>query len=130
MAQRLGDAAAVADGACQLARCAARLVSLRDLDPSRVVVTRQSAHACQDRGMSRRDLAHVLTRLWELSGGKAGVGVTVEAVDEAIGRGRGDMRTPLNLQSLEAQGVVGPLPDGSWALTPEGVAQIEQDREL
>jgi hypothetical protein len=80
--------------------------------------------------MSRRDLAHVLTRLWELSGGKAGVGVTVEAVDEAIGRGRGDMRTPLNLQSLEAQGVVGPLPDGSWALTPEGVAQIEQDREL
>jgi hypothetical protein len=80
--------------------------------------------------MSRRDLAHVLTRLWELSGGKAGAGVTVEAVDEAIGRGRGDMRTPLNLQSLEAQGVVEPLPDGSWALTPEGVAQIEQDREL
>ncbi len=47
--------------------------------------------------MSRRDLLHVLTALSDLAGGEAGVPVAVAAIDEAIGRGRGDMRTPLNL---------------------------------
>jgi len=80
--------------------------------------------------MSRRDLAHVTTALWSLSGGKAGAAVDVAAVDEAIGRGSGDMRTPLNLQSLSDEGLVVAVADGTWALTPEGVAAIEQDREL
>jgi hypothetical protein len=68
--------------------------------------------------------------LWRLSGGAASVGVPVSAVEEAIGRGRGDMRTPLNLQSLADDGRAVRLPDGTWALTPEGVAWLEQDREL
>jgi hypothetical protein len=80
--------------------------------------------------MSRRDLAHVLAALWERSGAAAGVGVPVADIDRAIGRGHGDMRTPLNLQSLSDDGRAVRLPDGSWALTPEGVAWIEQDREL
>jgi hypothetical protein len=80
--------------------------------------------------MSRRDLAHVLSALWDLSGGVAGRGVAVDAIDEAIGRGRGDMRTPLNLQSLAGEEKAGQLPDGAWALTPEGVTWLEQDREL
>jgi hypothetical protein len=80
--------------------------------------------------MSRRDLAHVMTALWELSGGLAGAPVAVAAVDEAIGRGRGDMRTPLNLGSLAGEGVVVALDDGRWALTAEGVARIAEDREL
>jgi hypothetical protein len=80
--------------------------------------------------MSRRDLAHVMTALWNLTGARAGVAVAVSAVDEAIGRGRGDMRTPLNLQSLAADGVVEELAGGDWALTPEGLARIAEDREL
>jgi hypothetical protein len=80
--------------------------------------------------MSRRDLAHVMTALWNLSGAAPGVTVAVVDVDEAIGRGRGDMRTPLNLQSLADQGLVVASGDGGWALTPEGVAWIVQDREL
>lgn len=80
--------------------------------------------------MSRRDLAHVLTALWNLSGGEADVAVAVADIDEAIGRGRGDMRTPLNLQSLEEDGLVVALEDGSWALTPQGVAWIVADRRL
>jgi hypothetical protein len=68
--------------------------------------------------------------LWRLSGGAAAVGVPVSAIEEAIGRGRGDMRTPLNLQSLADQGHAVRLPDGKWALTPEGVAWLKQDREL
>lgn len=70
--------------------------------------------------MSQRDLVHVTTALGRLSGGRAGVGVDVLDVDEAIGRGRGDMRTPLNLESLVEQGYVERLEDGRWALTASG----------
>jgi hypothetical protein len=80
--------------------------------------------------MSRRDLAHVMTALWNLSGGQPGVDVAVADIDEVIGRGRGDMRTPLNLQSLAEQRLAVASGGGSWALTPEGVAWIVQDREL
>jgi hypothetical protein len=79
--------------------------------------------------MSRRDLAHVLTALSDLAGARPGVGVAVGDVDEAIGRGRGDMRTPLNLQSLAAEGLAQPLDDGRWALTPEGVERHRQDED-
>jgi hypothetical protein len=79
--------------------------------------------------MSRRDLGHVLTALWNLSGGEAAVEVAVADIDEAIGRGRGDMRTPLNLRSLGEEGLVLELADG-WALTPQGVAWIVRDRRL
>jgi hypothetical protein len=79
--------------------------------------------------MSRRDLAHVLTALWDLSGGRPDVAVEVADIDEAIGRGHRDMRTPLNLQSLAEQGLV-VARGGSWALTPQGVDWIVQDREL
>jgi hypothetical protein len=80
--------------------------------------------------VSRRDLVHVLDALWRGSSGAPGVGVPVADIDEAIGRGHGDMRTPLNLQSLGDDGLAVRLPDGSWALTPEGVAWLKQDREL
>lgn len=80
--------------------------------------------------MSRRDLAHVMTALWNLSGGEAGAGVEVADVDEAIGRGNADMRTPLNLGSLADQGHATMLPDGTWALTDAGVEWLRQDREL
>lgn len=80
--------------------------------------------------MSRRDLAHVMTALWDLSGGQAAVKVDLADVDEAIGRGRNDMRTPLNLQSLAAQGLVVAHGDGRWALTAQGVDWIVEDREL
>ncbi len=80
--------------------------------------------------MSRRDLVHILNALWRLSGGAAGVGVPVADIEQAIGRGRGDMRTPLNLQSLADENRVVQLSDGAWALTPDGVAWLEQDREL
>jgi hypothetical protein len=80
--------------------------------------------------MSRRDLAHVLSALWNLSGAEATVPVDVVDIDEVIGRGRGDMRTALNLQSLREDGLVVALADGRWALTPQGIAWIVQDREL
>lgn len=80
--------------------------------------------------MSRRDLAHVLTAFWNLSGGQAAVAVDVADIDEAIGRGRGDMRTALNLQSLGEEGLVVAVAGGGWALTPQGVAWIVEDREL
>jgi hypothetical protein len=80
--------------------------------------------------MSRRDLVHVLNALWDLSGGDLAVSVPVAAIDEVIGRGRRDMRTPLNLQSLGDEGLVAPHADGGWRLTPEGVAWLQQDREL
>lgn len=80
--------------------------------------------------MSRRDLAHVMSALWDLSGGAPGVAVSVAAIDEAIGRGHGDMRTPLNLGSLAEDGHVARLDDGAWALTAEGVAWIVEDRSL
>jgi hypothetical protein len=80
--------------------------------------------------VSRRDLVHILDALWTLSGGRAGVGVSVRDLDGAIGRGHGDMRTPLNLQTLSADGRAAPLPDETWALTQEGVDWLRQDREL
>jgi hypothetical protein len=39
------------------------------------------------------------------------------------------MRTPLNLQSLDGETLVVRLPEGAWALRPQGVAWLEQDRE-
>jgi hypothetical protein len=79
--------------------------------------------------MSRRDLAHVLTALSELAGARAGVGVPVADVDDAIGRARGDMRTPLNLDALAADGLAEPLDDGRWALTPAGVERHRDDED-
>ena len=81
-------------------------------------------------GMSRRDLAHVMTALHDLSGGRAGMAVDIAAIDEAIGRGRRDMRTPLNLADLAADGLVASPADGTWALTDDGIAWIRRDREL
>jgi hypothetical protein len=80
--------------------------------------------------VSRRDLVRALEALWRLSDGDPGAGVAVADVDEAIGRGHGDMRTPLNLQSLAEQGLVVQVGEGVWALTPEGVARVKEDREL
>jgi hypothetical protein len=80
--------------------------------------------------VSRRDLVHLLDALWRLSDGVAGVGVRVGDLDQAIGRGHGDMRTPLNLQSLSDDGLVVPVPDGGWALTAQGIAWLKEDREL
>jgi hypothetical protein len=80
--------------------------------------------------VSRRDQIHILDALVRLSSGAPGVGVPVADIDDAIGRGHGDMRTPLNLQSLADDGHVMRLPDGTWALTPEGIAWRKQDREL
>jgi hypothetical protein len=80
--------------------------------------------------MSRRDLAHVMTALHDLSGGRAGVPVDLAAIDEAIGRSRRDMRTPLHLADLEVDGLVAAPSDGTWALTDDGVAWIRRDREL
>ena len=68
--------------------------------------------------------------LWRLSDGEPGVGVPVADIEQAIGRGHGDMRTPLNLQSLGDEGLAVRLPEGSWALTPQGIAWLKQDREL
>ena len=72
----------------------------------------------------------MLNALWRLSGGRAEVGVPVAEVNEAVGRGHDDMRTPLNLQSLGDDGRAARLPDGTWALTPQGIDWLEQDREL
>jgi hypothetical protein len=83
-----------------------------------------------DRSVSRRDLVHVLEALWRLSRGDPGVGVPVAQIEEAIGRGYGDMRTPLNLRSLSEEGLAVRLREGTWALTPEGIAWLKQDREL
>ncbi len=80
--------------------------------------------------VSQRDLAHVLRSLWDRSGGKADVLVAIADIDQDIGRGGGDMRTPLNLGSLEGQGLVVSPTDGAWALTSQGVARIADDREL
>jgi hypothetical protein len=80
--------------------------------------------------MSRRDLVRLRDALWRLSGGVPEKGVRVEDLDQAIGRGHRDMRTPLNLQSLSDEGHAVRLPDGTWALTAEGVAWLARDREL
>ncbi len=86
--------------------------------------------AWEDHSVSRRDLAHVLDALHRLSGGVAGVAVTVADIDEAIGRAGGDVRTPWNLQSLADDGRVEPVQDGTWALTVAGTTWIAEDREL
>jgi hypothetical protein len=81
--------------------------------------------------VSRRDLVHILDALWRLSGGAADVAVPVAAIEQAIGRGHGDMRTPLNLESLRDDGLVErSSEDDAWALTQQGIAWIRQDREL
>jgi hypothetical protein len=85
---------------------------------------------CDHPRVSQRDLAHVLRSLWDRSGGKADVRVAIADIDEDIGRGRGDMRTPLNLGALEGQGLVVSPTEGAWALTSQGVARIADDREL
>ena len=85
---------------------------------------------CDDPAVSRRDLVRLLNALWRLSDGVPDVGVRVTDLDEAIGRGQGDMRTPLNLQSLSDDGLAVQVSDGTWALTPQGIAWLKQDREL
>lgn len=80
--------------------------------------------------MSRRDLLHLLTALRRLSAADVQAGATVAALDEAIGRGRGDMRTPLNLQTLADDGRVVRRDDGAWALTSEGLEWLREDAEL
>jgi hypothetical protein len=66
--------------------------------------------------MSRRDLVHVLTAVADAAHADAGVGVPTVVLDEAVGRGRGDMRTPLNIGSLAADGLIEELEPGIWAL--------------
>jgi hypothetical protein len=79
--------------------------------------------------VSRRDLLHVLTALAELAGNEPGVPVTVNAIDEAVGRARDDMRTPLNLASLQAEGLAELGADGRWSLTPAGAARHREDED-
>jgi hypothetical protein len=79
--------------------------------------------------MSRRDLLHVLTALAELAGGAPGVPVTVAAIDEAVGRGRADMRTPLNLASLADDDLAVPNDDGTWSLTDAGAQRHREDED-
>lgn len=80
--------------------------------------------------MSRRDLAHLMTALADAAEARVGVGVPVAVLDEAIGRSDGDMRTPLNLQSLEAEGLVQEVGTGTWALTHAGIERLREDEEL
>jgi hypothetical protein len=80
--------------------------------------------------MSRRDLAHVMTALADAAHAEAGVGVPVAVLDDAIGRGHGDMRTLLNLRSLEADGLVHQTDAGTWALTEAGLQRLREDEEL
>jgi len=68
--------------------------------------------------------------MWRLSGGDPQVGVSVADIARVIGRAEGDMRTPLNLQSLGDEIHVMKLPDGTWTLTAQGIAWLKQDREL
>jgi hypothetical protein len=80
--------------------------------------------------MSRRDLAHVMTALVEAAHAEVGVGVPVSVLDQAIGRSVGDLRTVLNLQTLEADGLVRQREDGMWSLTEAGVQRLRDDQEL
>lgn len=68
--------------------------------------------------------------LWRLSDGDPAHGVSEADIGEAIGRGHGDMRTALNLESLRAEQLAAKSPDGTWALTEQGIAWLKQDREL
>jgi hypothetical protein len=79
--------------------------------------------------MSRRDLLHVLTALVELAGDEPGIPVTLTALDERIGRGRADMRTPLNLASLAADGLAEQIDATTWSATPAGVARHRDDED-
>ncbi len=79
--------------------------------------------------MSRRDLLHVLPALVELAGDEPGVPVTVTALDERIGRGRADMRTPLNLASLAADGLVEQSSPTTWSATPLGITRHRDDED-
>jgi hypothetical protein len=54
----------------------------------------------------------------------------VADIDEANGRGYGAMRTPLNPQSLSEELLAVRLREGTWTLTPQGIARLKQDREL
>jgi hypothetical protein len=78
--------------------------------------------------MSRRDLVHVLTALADAAHADVGVGVPVSVIDRAIGRGANDMRTMLNLEALEADGLVAQVADGSWALTQAGIERLRDDQ--
>jgi hypothetical protein len=80
--------------------------------------------------VSQRDLRHVVDALWRLSRAHPDAGVAVADINAAVGRGHGDMRTPLNLQSLQEDGRVRQSIDGGWCLTEHGLAWLEQDREL
>ena len=75
---------------------------------SRMPTARARRHeqrwTCDHPRVSQRDLAHVLRSLWDRSGGKADVPVAIADIDDDIGRGRGDMRTPLNLGALRGTG--------------------------
>lgn len=85
---------------------------------------------CEDRPVSRRDVVHVLGALWRLSNGEPGVAVTLADIEESVGRGHGDMRTPLELRQLSDEGLAVQVPEGAWAVTPEGVAWLKRDQEL
>jgi hypothetical protein len=80
--------------------------------------------------MSRRDLAHVMTALADAAHAEVGVGVAVAVLDQAIGRSVGDLRTVLNLQSLQADGLVQETAPGTWALTDAGLRRMREDHEL
>jgi repressor of nif and glnA expression len=80
--------------------------------------------------MSRRDLVHVLNALADAARAEAGVGVPAGVIDEAVGRSPGDLRTLLNLQSLEADGLVREAGAGGWALTEAGVQHLRDEQEL
>lgn len=80
--------------------------------------------------MSQRDLVHVLTALADAAHAEVGVGVPIAVLDRAVGRGGGDLRTVLNLQSLAAEGLVQEADAGHWALTPAGVQRLRDDEEL
>lgn len=55
--------------------------------------------------------------------------MAVDDIDQVIGRGHGDMRTPLDLQRLSDEGLAVRLSEDTWALTPEGLAWVERDRD-
>jgi hypothetical protein len=71
-----------------------------------------------------------MTALADAAHAQVGVGVPVAVLDEAIGRGRGDMRTPLNLKSLQDDGLVREGEPGTWALTEAGIQWLREDEEL
>ena len=71
-----------------------------------------------------------MTALADAAHAQVGVDVSVAVLDEAIGRGRGDMRTPLNLKSLQDDGLVREGEPGTWALTEAGIQWLREDEEL